>query len=804
MLIRRPKVFAQVAGYIVFVVGAMVFLGWIFDIAVLKSTFPGAAAMKANTAMGMAFSGLVLTFLSRENVRAPIRFCAAVLSIGIVLLAVLTLAEYIFDWNLEIDELLSRDTLQSVRTSEPGRMSPPTAFCFILTGSALGIASLRILQRQRLSILSALGATLGLLGTVAIFGQILNGLFHFSVWNYFGMAAHTAAGFALLGWGLLAFAKSEKKIMWALDKSITVGFVVSVAIMLTAAGVSWNYTNQIQEATAWVSHTHEVLKEMENIRAGVDSLESSQRGYIVLGDEHLLAPRKQIETDINRSIQNLRVLTADNPHQQPRLQELEPLIAQCMDFEKGTIDARRQQGLGPAQRMLALPNGMELLAGIDRLLGTMRDEEYSLLISRQKQSEEDFITIFLLIPVGVFLSLTTLSLALFFLNEGIAERARAEEKLKESLKKITDLQDALDEHAIVAITDPQGRITYVNDKFCAISKYRRDELIGQDHRIINSAYHPKEFIRDLWKTIAGGKVWHGEIKNKAKDGSVYWVDTTLVPFLNEKGKPRQYIAIRSDITERKRVEEEILNLNATLEQRVTERTAQLEMANKELEAFSYSVSHDLRSPLRAIDGFSQAMLEDYAPQLPPEGKHYLETIRGGAQRMGILIDDLLAFSRLSRVSVSKQTVNTDRLVQGVVEELNPEREGRQVEIRIGKLPMCQGDASLLKQVWANLISNAFKYTRQRKPAVVEIDSKQEGSKNVFFIRDNGAGFDMRYVHKLFGVFQRLHRADEFEGTGVGLAIVQRVIHRHGGRVWAEGALDRGATFYFTLEGTNEP
>ncbi|MCG3147038.1 MAG: Adaptive-response sensory-kinase SasA [Verrucomicrobiae bacterium] len=522
-----------------------------------------------------------------------------------------------------------------------------------------------------------------------------------------------------------------------------------------------------------------------------------------------------------------------------------------------------------------------------------------------------------------------------FTNNVTAGGHQVADQLAASFKEISDLRAALDEHAIVAITDPQGRITYVNDKFCAISKYSRTELLGQDHRIINSGHHPKEFIRDLWTTIARGKVWKGVIKNRAKDGTFYWVDTTIVPFLNDQGKPRQYIAIRADITARKMAEEalrqsearlqtivesldeglvvadlrgqllhfnhaalemhgysslaecrrhfqelpdtfelhamdgtvwpvgqwplarilrgeklhdlevrirrineagwervfsyggmlvndatgmpmmaivtisditervraaaEIRHLNTALEQRVIERTAQLEMANKELEAFSYSVSHDLRSPLRAVDGFSQAVLEDYGDQLPEEGRRYLQSIRAGAQRMGALIDDLLAFSRLSRQALERQVVNADALVRAALEELAPLQQGRRIEWRIDKLPACQCDPMLLRQVWVNLLSNALKYTRKRDPAVIEIGCQTNSGSRVFWVRDNGTGFDMQYAPKLFGVFQRLHRAEDYEGTGVGLAIVQRVIHRHGGRVWTEAQVDRGATFYFTLE-----
>ncbi len=255
--------------------------------------------------------------------------------------------------------------------------------------------------------------------------------------------------------------------------------------------------------------------------------------------------------------------------------------------------------------------------------------------------------------------------------------------------------------------------------------------------------------------------------------------------------------------EQGRLHEQARRHTVELEQHVAARTAQLQAANQELEAFSYSVSHDLRAPLRAIDGFSRIVLEDFAEQLPLKGQHYLGLVRSATQRMGQLIDDLLAFSRLGRKPLRRQWLQPDGLVRQVLEDLHAEQAGRRIELVIAALPPCQADPGLLQQVFANLLGNALKFTRGRDPARIEVGGGEQEGKPLYFVRDNGVGFDMRYADKLFGVFQRLHRAEDYEGTGVGLALAQRIINRHGGRIWGESEPEHGATFYFTVGDVTE-
>ena len=886
----------------------------------IQSSFlHGLMSMKANAAIGMIMGGGGLALLARKTRDRKTRLCAATFAIATTALGAVTVAEYVSGTNFRIDGLLIRDHAGVTGISYSGRMSPSIALCLVLVGCVLWVACHKELGQSRISVLVGLSAPLIFIGGMACVGGGLSRSSDFALWNCFDMSVQTGGCFILLGTGFLALARGEEKISWSLGKSITFGFVGSFLIIVTAAGVSRDYAYQVRDTTAGVSHTQQVLRDVEHVRASMVDLENNERGYLISGDENLLALREQSEKDLREGIKNIQASTTENAKQESRLSELASLITERSAFDEQAIMVRRQQGFGGGRRMFTLSIDTTLSVQIDRIIRAILIEENSSLIAREKRAESVYQAASLVQPMAVIMSITILSLALFFLNTGITERAtaqelssrlaaivnssndavigkdlhsiitswnsgaermfgycaaemigqsivriipldrqaeetqivdkirrgefitpfetfrvakggrmvyvaatvspikdkkgkivgaskiardvtdrkRAEEALKESEKQFQTMVNAIPQLAWIA--RPDGSMFWYNQRWFDFTGTTLEQMDGWGWReVLDPELLPK--VLENWKqSLDSGEQFDMEYSLRAADGHYGWFLTRGIPLRDNSGVIVRWFGTNTDLSQKRAAEEQIRELNITLEDRVSKRTAELEAANKELESFSYSVSHDLRAPLRAIDGFSRAVLEDYGNLLPEQGKQDLQTVRKSALRMGILIDDLLKFSRLGRGHLSKRLVNTSKLISKVLDGLSMQQEGRSIDIRIGQLPECQGDPDLLNQVWINLVSNALKYTRRVAVAVIEIGCRCEGDENVYFVRDNGAGFNMRFVHKLFGVFERLHAADEFEGTGVGLAIVQRIVHRHGGRVWADSAIDQGATFSFTLE-----
>ncbi|HEX8461549.1 MAG TPA: ATP-binding protein [Segetibacter sp.] len=283
-----------------------------------------------------------------------------------------------------------------------------------------------------------------------------------------------------------------------------------------------------------------------------------------------------------------------------------------------------------------------------------------------------------------------------------------------------------------------------------------------------------------------------------KDNTPFYANTIITPLFKADGSVKGFVKILRDKTETKKLEEENTVLKEGLEEKVRQRTKELEVVNKELEAFSYSVSHDLRTPLRAVSGYSMMLKEDYDTKLDGEGNRIIDNIIHNTKMMGQLIDDLLTFSKMARLETANQSIDMKKLVESCIENLMQNEKNPSVKFLVGDLLTCNGDNSMLRQVWYNLISNAVKYSSKKEKPVIEIASLDDKGIPVYYVKDNGEGFDMKYVNKLFGVFQRLHRQDEFEGTGLGLALAKRIVSKHGGDIWAEAALGLGATFYFSI------
>ncbi|MCX6897808.1 MAG: PAS domain-containing protein [Verrucomicrobia bacterium] len=378
------------------------------------------------------------------------------------------------------------------------------------------------------------------------------------------------------------------------------------------------------------------------------------------------------------------------------------------------------------------------------------------------------------------------------------QRKRTEEALRVSEERFRQIAENIRE--VFWMADPQiQRMLYISPAYEEIWGRSWTDLYENPGSSLE-AVHPEDRERVI-KNLAvkkDGLPFDHEYRIVRPDGAIRWVRDRGFPVKDKAGQVTQYVGVAWDITDRKQAEEKVRNLNAELEQRVVQRTAELEATNQELEAFSYSVSHDLRAPLRAISGYVNMLIEDNEKQLDEEGRRKLGLVRKEAAHMSQLIDDLLAFSRTGRQSMQSAEIDMCALAQQAFDECAAQTPGRNIQFKLHPLPLAQGDFALLHQVWVNLISNAIKYTRPKGVAVIEIGGRTEGGELLYYVKDNGVGFDMDYAQKLFGVFQRLHSSEEFEGTGVGLALLQRIIHRHDGRVWAEGKLNEGATFFFTL------
>jgi PAS domain S-box-containing protein len=575
---------------------------------------------------------------------------------------------------------------------------------------------------------------------------------------------------------------------------VIAAFVIGLALLAGVGILSYRNAELELEGRNSVIHTYQVLAVIDSVENNIVEAEGRQRTYLLTGETERLPLYHHNISDLSTAVAQLRHLTVDNSVQQHNLDSLESLMtARIARLEMG-IDMRTQHGLAGSIEVVRQAKGALLMRSVRSQIDAIKAEEQRLLEVRTTRTNAASRKTRLAIILGNIFAVALLFVSGIAVRRELRDRRVAEKALRESEERFRLVVANVSTYAILTL-DPEGHVSTWNAGAERIKGYKTDEIIG---KYFSCFYRPEDVVAGKPEAELKVATSEGRSENEGwrvhKDGSLLWANVVVTAMRGADGHLIGFSKVTHDLTERKRAEEDIRNLNGYLQQHVNDLTA----ANRELDAFTYSLAHDLRAPIRHINGFATILCNEHYEHLDGEGQRFLNKIEKSSRDMGVLIDELLGFARLGRQELGRSKVNLHELVKEIRQQLEPETLGRVLAWDIGALPDVYGDIALLRQVLVNLISNAVKYTKKKTNAHIEIGARNGGPEVTIYVRDNGAGFDMQYAEKLFRVFQRLHHAEDFEGTGIGLAIVRRIIERHGGRVWAEGDTARGATFYFTL------
>ena len=791
---RRLRTIVRVAAGFVILIGLGVIIGWSINSDLLKRGLSDGVSMKPNAAFCFALTGLSLWLVSsRAGAEGSSDFgrkTAIVVAFASASVGLLTLLEYAADLDLGIDQLLFRDPPSVGSPFLPGRMSPYTAFSFLAADAVLLLESKTRHWKHGPATAGAIGSVITAISLLALGIHLSHGSFGLKWWGPAARAVHTCLGFIAIGSALIILSVTQLKLEWSLGRAATLAFIAALMLLLLINGMVHDAASEMLKSSSWAAHAQEVRFRNREVLVGLQSVQLGQRGYFITGRQTFLKEAEEGKARSLNSIALLRTLTADNPSQKGRIDQLEALFLQNLRIAGALEDLPRNDGGQSSVTVAETGNGLFLASKMQDLSESIDQEEARLAAERVAAAVRIYDRHFLLLPIGTFISLLMMSFVLFVLNRHAAERKLAERVLRESEERFRTTFENLLEGC--QILDYDWRFLAVNRTAAIHGRKSTDEMINRRMMEVYPGIENTAMFATLSHCMATRTAIQIENEFVYADGQSTWFQLVIQPV------PEGLFILSLDITARKRITEEIQSTNEDLERRVLLRTKELDSANQELEAFSYSVSHDLRAPLRGIDGFARVLREDYGAALDEEGQRILGIIGGETRRMGQLIDDLLRFSRVSRQPLQRAAVDMAYLAQNVVDELTRLAPAGATQVRMQALAEVFGDRAMLRQVWFNLIGNAVKFSARQEHPTIDIGSVIDGDNVVFHVRDNGVGFDDRYLAKLFNVFQRLHSEADFEGTGVGLALVSRIVGRHGGKVWAEGKPDLGATFYFSI------
>jgi PAS domain S-box-containing protein len=583
----------------------------------------------------------------------------------------------------------------------------------------------------------------------------------------------------------------------SLEQKLISVFLVFLLGIFVIGFMAYRNNIALDEANAWVQHTEDVLLEADKVFSLTRDL-GGERAYNSTHDKEFIEPFENAEKNVFYQMGILKDLTRDNPVQQQRVDSIAVYTRNRIDLARHCFELTGQNKMAEAEALINSKQGKFWNDKIRETVTALQSSENNMLAER-KATNNQKIQAFNNIIIALFSVLLLLLAATFIaIRHNLTARNKLENELGEANNFLFSILENIPN--MIFVKDAKNlkfvRFNRAGEKLLGQS---RENLIGKN----DYDFFPKPQA-DFFTSKDREVIARGEVQDIAEEpiqtpGGERWLHTKKIPINDENGRPLYLLGISEDITEHKNNLDEIKQLNSELGKTIN----QLLQANKEMEAFTYSVSHDLRAPLRIIDGFGEILLKDYGTKLDEEGAKTLRVIMSNAKHMGQLIDDLLNLSRLGRAKLSVKYSDMQEIVEEVVEAIKVMAPNVNAEIKIGFLKAVECDPSLMRQVWMNLISNAIKYSRKKEHPLIEIACNVTDDNVVYYIKDNGVGFDMKYSHKLFGVFQRLHKTSEFEGTGVGLALVQRIIIKHGGNIWADSKPDEGAVFYFTLSHGHE-
>ncbi len=764
---KLKRNFFRYSAILVIATSFSVLVGWIFDFDLLKTIFPTLVTMKLNTALCFLLIGISLLIHDKQQINKLTLFLVTV----VFLIAFLSLLQYIFFLDFGIDELFVKDIGNPLKDAHKGRMSPQTAILFLIISLGLVFIKKKELHRfiDIFLFIAILICVAGFFGFIfhadkANFIPTFSQISLITVTLFFILCLGTFAS-PLLIYRSLTF---EKKI------TLGVGFLIVCFFLLYYVFKESN--RKIISSQNWIEHTEEIIVQSEKLLSLIRDVELKKRGFVITGNPAFLGTNNS-KNEILSCLSIIKKLTKDNHSQQSRIEMLEVLINQEIDFTSRAIFLRKNEGFEEARDFTGTGKGKALMDSIEGIVKKIQFEEYGLLKNRKiinqiSISRTNNLSFFF--EVLIIISLIT---AYTIILKNFREKQKAQNLLHKSNERFSKIFNYSPVAMAISTVD-NGEFRYTNDAFCQLTGYERANIIGKKSVDINiiSWDEREKSVGNIKKN--NGKIKDVELKINRANGEL--IDILFSADTLEIDNETCFVYACVNISERKKSEEK------------------LKEANKELDSFTYSVSHDLRAPLRAIAGYTRILNEDYGDIIDSEGKRIMNVISNNAKKMGQLIDDLLSFSRLGRQKIVKVTIDMNNLVNLTKDDLIDFPDPKKIQIDIKNLINVTGDISMIKVLIFNLLSNAVKYSSKKEKIEIEVGSQYEDKNIIYYIKDNGAGFDMQYYDKLFGVFQRLHSSSEFEGTGVGLAIVQRIIKKHGGKVWAESKIDVGSTFYFSL------